>query len=140
VPTETIVEKGGESFVFVIEDDQAVETKVTIEETQSDKTAIKGDVKKDDEIVTTGQLSLQDGSKVNVVEAVESIVKVVKTSVKRPVGVIIIVLAIIALGNVSARNLVVDLFPKIDLPVAVVATTYEDAAPQEVENLISRPI
>src|SRR5699024_10392599 len=39
-----------------------------------------------------------------------------------------------------ARNLVVDLFPKIDLPVAVVATTYEDAAPQEVENLISRPI
>ncbi len=71
VPTETIVEKGGESFVFVIEDDQAVETKVTIEETQSDKTAIKGDVKKDDEIVTTGQLSLQDGSKVNVVEAGE---------------------------------------------------------------------
>src|SRR5699024_441762 len=68
------------------------------------------------------------------------IVKLVKTSVKRPVGVIIIVLAIIALGIVSARNLVVDLFPKIDLPVAVVATTYEDAAPQEVENLISRPI
>src|SRR5699024_12127074 len=66
--------------------------------------------------------------------------KLVKTSVKRPVGVIIIVLAIIALGIVSARNLVVDLFPKIDLPVAVVATTYEDAAPQEVENLISRPI
>ncbi|HEX6593669.1 MAG TPA: efflux RND transporter permease subunit [Bacillota bacterium] len=66
--------------------------------------------------------------------------KLVKTSVKRPVGVIIIVLAIIALGIVSARNLVVDLFPKIDFPVAVVATTYEDAAPQEVENLISRPI
>src|SRR5699024_11968276 len=71
VATERIVEKGGASFVFVIEDDQAVETKVTIEETQSDKTAIKGDVKKDDEIVTTGQLSLQDGSKVNVVEAGE---------------------------------------------------------------------
>src|SRR5699024_10539837 len=140
VPTETIVEKGGESFVFVIEDDQAVETKVTIEETQSDKTAIKGDGKKDDEIVTTGQLSLQDGSKVNVVEAGEYIVKLVKTSVKMHVVVIIIVLVIIALGIVSARNLVVDLFPKIAFPVAVVATTYEDAAPQEVENLISRPI
>src|SRR5699024_771734 len=36
--------------------------------------------------------------------------------------------------------LVVDLFPKIDLPIAVVATSYEDAAPQEVEDLISRPI
>lgn len=51
-----------------------------------------------------------------------------------------IVLAIIALGIVSARNLVIDLFPKIDLPIAVVATSYSDAAPQEVENLISRPI
>ncbi len=51
-----------------------------------------------------------------------------------------IVLAIIALGIVSVRNLPVDLFPKIDLPVAVVATTYDDAAPEEVENLISKPL
>src|SRR5690625_5713415 len=51
-----------------------------------------------------------------------------------------IVLAIIALGTVSVRNLAVDLFPKIDLPIAVVATSYEDAAPEEVENLVSKPI
>src|SRR5690625_3997081 len=66
--------------------------------------------------------------------------KLVSLSVKRPVGVIMIVLAIIALGIVSVRNLPVDLFPKIDLPVAVVATTYDDAAPEEVENLISKPL
>ncbi|SFB26986.1 hydrophobic/amphiphilic exporter-1, HAE1 family [Lentibacillus halodurans] len=66
--------------------------------------------------------------------------KLVKTSVKRPVGVIMIVLAIIALGTVSLRNLNIDLFPEIDLPIAVVATSYEDAAPEDVENLISRPI
>src|SRR5690625_1576595 len=51
-----------------------------------------------------------------------------------------LVLAIIALGIVSARNLYVDLFPKIDLPIAVIATSYQDAAPEEVEELISRPI
>ncbi|GAB3789535.1 efflux RND transporter permease subunit [Virgibacillus kimchii] len=66
--------------------------------------------------------------------------KLVKTSVKRPVGVIMIVLAVIALGVISFRNLNVDLFPDIDLPIAVVATSYQDAAPQDVENLISRPI
>ncbi|MFD1852146.1 efflux RND transporter permease subunit [Oceanobacillus bengalensis] len=66
--------------------------------------------------------------------------KLVHTSVKRPVGVIMIVLAIIALGLVSVRNLAVDLFPKIDLPIAVVATNYPDAAPEDVENLISRTI
>lgn len=51
-----------------------------------------------------------------------------------------IVLAIIALGVVSLRSLAVDLFPKIDLPIAVVATPYSDAAPEDIENLISRPI
>src|SRR5690625_856602 len=51
-----------------------------------------------------------------------------------------IVLAILALGFVSLRGLVVDLFPQIDLPIAVVATSYEDAAPEDVENAISRPI
>lgn len=66
--------------------------------------------------------------------------KLVSLSVKRPVGVIMIVLAIIALGVVSMRNLAVDLFPEIDLPIAVIATTYDDAAPEEVENLISKPI
>lgn len=66
--------------------------------------------------------------------------KIVNLSVRRPVGVIMIVLAIIALGVVSVRNLAVDLFPEIDLPIAVVATTYDDAAPEEVENLISKPI
>ncbi|WP_100009927.1 efflux RND transporter permease subunit [Lentibacillus sediminis] len=66
--------------------------------------------------------------------------KLVNTSVKRPVGVIMIVLAVIALGIVSVRSLVIDLFPDIELPVAVVATSYQDAAPEDVENLISRPI
>ncbi|WP_068673734.1 efflux RND transporter permease subunit [Oceanobacillus sp. Castelsardo] len=66
--------------------------------------------------------------------------KLIKTSVNRPVGVIMIVLAIIALGFVSVRNLAVDLFPEIELPIAVVATNYEDAAPEDVENLISRPV
>lgn len=51
-----------------------------------------------------------------------------------------IVLAILALGVVSLRSLTIDLFPEIELPIAVVATTYEDAAPQEVEKLVSRPI
>src|SRR5690625_1992028 len=51
-----------------------------------------------------------------------------------------IVIAVIALGIVSLRGLVIDLFPQIDLPIAVVATNYDDAAPEDVENLSSRPV
>ncbi|WP_079710610.1 efflux RND transporter permease subunit [Paraliobacillus ryukyuensis] len=66
--------------------------------------------------------------------------KLVDQSVKRPVGVIMIVFAIIALGVISVRNLAIDLLPEIDLPVAVVAVNYPDAAPEEVEKQVSKPI
>ncbi|MFG6114103.1 efflux RND transporter permease subunit [Halobacillus sp. MO56] len=66
--------------------------------------------------------------------------RLVNVSVKRPVGVIMIVLAILALGFMSLRNLAIDLYPEIDLPIAVVSTNYPGAAPQETEKLISEPI
>ncbi|MFD1020129.1 efflux RND transporter permease subunit [Thalassobacillus hwangdonensis] len=66
--------------------------------------------------------------------------KLVDVSVKRPVGVIMVVLGILALGFLSLRNLAIDLYPEIDLPIAVVSTSYQGAAPQESEKLVSRPI
>lgn len=66
--------------------------------------------------------------------------KLVETSVKRPVGVIMIVLAILALGVISVRNLAIDLLPEIDLPIAVVAVDYPDAGPEEVERQVSQPL
>ncbi|NLY79820.1 MAG: efflux RND transporter permease subunit [Lysinibacillus sp.] len=66
--------------------------------------------------------------------------KLVNTSIKRPVGVIMFVICAIVLGFISLRDLKVELFPQMDLPIAVVATSYQGAAPQEVEELISKPI
>ncbi|WP_216828642.1 efflux RND transporter permease subunit [Alkalihalobacterium elongatum] len=66
--------------------------------------------------------------------------KLIKESVKRPVGVIIIALVMIILGGVSLSGLKVDLMPDLDLPIAAVATSYNGAAPQEVENLVTRPL
>lgn len=66
--------------------------------------------------------------------------KLVDLSIRRPVGVIMLVAAALVLGFISLKDLKIDLFPKIDLPIAVVATTYEGAAPQEVEELVTKPI
>lgn len=68
LPTEAIVEDSDGAFIYIIEDEQAIKTEVTIKESQSDKSAIKGDVKKGDQIVINGQLTLTDGSKVEVVK------------------------------------------------------------------------
>src|SRR5699024_9962693 len=66
VPTEAVIEESGSSYVFVLEDDTVTKAEVTVKETQSDESAIKGDVEKGDVIITSGQHSLEDGSKVNV--------------------------------------------------------------------------
>lgn len=66
--------------------------------------------------------------------------KLVEVSVRRPVGVLMIVIAALALGGVSLRSLAIDLFPRIDLPIAAVATSYAGAAPEQIEKLVTVPL
>jgi hydrophobic/amphiphilic exporter-1 (mainly G- bacteria), HAE1 family len=61
-------------------------------------------------------------------------------SIKRPVTVIMSVLAVVVLGLFSFMRVPVDLLPNLDIPVAVVSTTYTGAGPQEIENLVTRNI
>ncbi|ASN04101.1 efflux RND transporter periplasmic adaptor subunit [Virgibacillus necropolis] len=68
IPTEAVVQESDKSFIYIIQDGKAVEKSIEVIETQSDKTAFQGDVKKDDQVVTSGQLTLSDGTKVNVVK------------------------------------------------------------------------
>lgn len=66
--------------------------------------------------------------------------KLINGSVNRPVGVIIIVLVVMMLGAVSLSGLGIDLMPDLELPVAVVMTSFPGAAPQDVENLVTRTL
>lgn len=66
VPTAALVEENERTFVYRIENEQAVEVPVTIVEAQSDRTAIEGELAEGDMVVTRGQLTLRDGSPVSV--------------------------------------------------------------------------
>jgi len=68
LPTEAIVEESDGTFIYRIEDNQAIKTEITVKESQSDTSAVEGDIKKGDQIVTNGQLTLTDDSKVEVVK------------------------------------------------------------------------
>ncbi len=61
-------------------------------------------------------------------------------AVRRPVGVIMLALAVILLGMVSLSRLAIDLLPNWEFPVVSIVTTYQGAGPQEVEQLVTRPI
>jgi len=66
--------------------------------------------------------------------------KIVNFAVKRPVTMIILVAVIIIMGFFTLSRMVVDLYPEMKLPVAVVITSYSGAGPEEVESRISKPI
>ncbi|NDD05097.1 MAG: efflux RND transporter permease subunit, partial [Proteobacteria bacterium] len=59
-------------------------------------------------------------------------------SIKRPIFITCIVLAIIVLGFLSMKKLGVDLFPDVTFPVVTVTTVYPGAGPAEVETLVSK--
>jgi HAE1 family hydrophobic/amphiphilic exporter-1 len=59
---------------------------------------------------------------------------------QRPVAIIMIVLGIAVFGFVSYKRLSWDLMPEISYPSFTVRTEYPGAAPEEVENVVSRPL
>ncbi|MEG6615512.1 efflux RND transporter permease subunit [Peptococcaceae bacterium 1198_IL3148] len=66
--------------------------------------------------------------------------KIANFSVDRPVAISMLLVALLILGLVSLPRLAVDLFPDMEIPVVVVATTYDGADPAEVEKIISKPL
>ena len=59
---------------------------------------------------------------------------------RRPVAISMVVLAIVVFGYVSYQQLPLNMMPDISYPTLTIRTDYPDTAPEEVENLISRPI
>ena len=65
---------------------------------------------------------------------------IIELSVRRPVSVTMTIIAVMAFGWVALQRLSLDLLPDISYPTLVVQTEFPDTAPQEVENLVTRPI
>ncbi|NMB47101.1 MAG: efflux RND transporter permease subunit [Firmicutes bacterium] len=66
--------------------------------------------------------------------------KLARFAVRRPVTILMAVAIVIVLGWISLSRLPIDLFPDIEAPVIAIMTSYPDAGPYEVENLVSRPM
>lgn len=65
---------------------------------------------------------------------------VIRGAIHRPVTVTMFVVAIVLFGVVSLDRLALNLLPQISYPTLTIQTDYEDSAPEEVENLITRPV
>ena len=63
-----------------------------------------------------------------------------KFSVRKPYTVIVGVVLVIILGVVSFSKMTTDLLPSMELPYALVMTTYQGASPEEVETTVTKPV
>ncbi len=60
--------------------------------------------------------------------------------INRPILTFVVYLIIITLGIISLSRLSIDLMPEVTYPTISVITSYENVGPQEMEELITRPI
>ncbi len=60
--------------------------------------------------------------------------------VRRPILTTVVYLVILVIGVFSLMRLPIDLMPEITYPTITVITSYGNAGPQEMEELVSRPI
>lgn len=63
-----------------------------------------------------------------------------RLSIRRPVTTIMITLMVFIGGIVAYSGLNLSLMPNVDLPIAMVMTTYVGAGPEEIETLVSKPL
>ncbi len=63
-----------------------------------------------------------------------------RAAVHRPVFTIMVILIVLILGGVSLFRLPIDLMPDITYPTLTIRSYYENASPEEIEELVTRPI
>jgi HAE1 family hydrophobic/amphiphilic exporter-1 len=66
--------------------------------------------------------------------------RISRFAVHRPIFTIMVVLMVVLLGIISLLRLPIDLMPDISYPTLSISCTYENAGPEEIEELITRPI
>ena len=63
-----------------------------------------------------------------------------KFSVKKPLTVFVVALAVVILGVVSYMKMTPDLMPNMDFPYVIVVTSDPGASPESIEKEITRPV
>ncbi|MFH0772279.1 MAG: efflux RND transporter permease subunit [Candidatus Omnitrophota bacterium] len=61
-------------------------------------------------------------------------------SIKKPVTTIMIYLGLVLLGFISLQRLPQELFPPVTYPQITISTSYQNAAPEEIETLLTKPL
>ena len=62
------------------------------------------------------------------------------TSIRRPIGALMVTLVVVVLGVFGLRNLSVDLLPDITYPLVKINTRYPGVSPEQIEDSVTKPL
>ncbi|WP_294154232.1 efflux RND transporter permease subunit [uncultured Clostridium sp.] len=65
---------------------------------------------------------------------------VTRTSVKRPLTIIMVFLVVLLFGGIGYSKMPANLMPDIEIPVSLVMTQWPGAGPEDIDEQISKPI
>lgn len=63
-----------------------------------------------------------------------------KVSIKRPTFITAILVVLVVLGLMSYSRMSIRMFPDVEFPYVLVVTQYSGAGPEEIEQLVSKPL
>jgi len=66
--------------------------------------------------------------------------KITKLSINRPVGAILVIIAVVALGFISIPQLPVSFWPEFVAPSLIIVAPYPGAGPEEIEETVAKPL
>lgn len=66
--------------------------------------------------------------------------KISDIAIKRPVTTTMMILLIVLLGFISFNRVNLDLYPEMTLPRAALIVEYEGVGPEEIENMVTKPL
>ena len=66
--------------------------------------------------------------------------KITEFVIKRPVTTFLVVVSLIFFGFMSIANQKMELMSDIDMPMMIITTTYGGASPEDIDQLITKPI
>jgi len=61
-------------------------------------------------------------------------------SIKRPIFAAVMMLALVVLGLFSYKQLAIDQYPNVDIPVVTIVTLFPGASPESVEREVTKRI
>ena len=65
---------------------------------------------------------------------------IIRLAIDRPIFILMVTAFIVVIGGLALKHLPVDLYPDVSYPVLSVRATLPGAAPEEMEELVTKPI